>query len=173
MAQIKSRKLNRLTGFNYSTSRYYYVTICTYNKTEFFGSIINNKMVLNQYGDIANEAWKDLPNHHKNIQYDEFIVMPNHVHGIIIIKNPMVGAGPAQPSKPTQPTNLSTIIGSYKSRVTKDINRIKRNVFKWQRSFYDHIIRNDSTLDKIRNYIINNPAQWENDENNLHSKDQA
>ncbi|MBL7073419.1 MAG: transposase [Candidatus Omnitrophica bacterium] len=118
-------------------------------------------MILNQYGNIAKNAWLDLPNHHDNIRLDEFTLMPNHVHGIIGIKNP-VGVGPARPFN-----NLSIIIGSYKSSVTKQINRLNNNAFKWQRSFYDHIIRTDESLYSIREYIINNPSKWDDDENNI------
>ena len=123
-------------------------------------------MILNQYGAIAKNSWVDLPNHHKNIQLDEFIIMPNHIHGIIIINNP-VGNGPARSSKYQKPNNLSVMIGLYKSTVTKQINRINNNIFKWQKSFYDHIIRTEKSLNNIRQYIINNPATWDTDENNI------
>jgi len=93
--------------------------------------------------------------------------MPNHIHGIIIINNP-VGNRPACSSNKYQKrNNLSVIIGSYKSTVTKQINRINNNAFKWQKSFYDHIIRIDESLNKIREYIVNNPAKWDTDENNI------
>ena len=123
-------------------------------------------MVLNQHGNIAYDCWNDLPNHHKNIKLDEFIIMPNHTHGII---NTVAGAGPAWPFiKYKNSNNLSIIIGSYKSTVTKQINRLHNNSFKWQRSFHDEIIRTGNhSLYNIRKYIIDNPANWDADENNI------
>ena len=80
---FKPRKTIRLKEHDYSKQGYYHVTICTYNHLEKFGEIENNKMILSQFGEIAKNAWLDLPNHHKNIKLDEFIIMPNHIHGII------------------------------------------------------------------------------------------
>lgn len=169
MKQFKSRKQNRLKDYDYSNNGYYYVTICTYNREYIFGDAVNNEMILNRCRAIAKNSWVDLPNHHKNIQLDEFIIMPNHIHGIIIINNP-VGNGLARSSNKHTNNNLSIIIGSYKSTVTKQINRINNNRFRWQKSFHDHIIRNDKSLNKIREYIINNPATWDTDENNINYK---
>ena len=93
MKQFKTRKANRLKNYNYCNNGYYYVTICTCNREYLFGEVLNGQMVLNQFGYIAQNSWQDLPNHHKNIELDKFIVMPNHVHGIVIINSP-VGNGP-------------------------------------------------------------------------------
>lgn len=143
------------------------MTICTYNREYLFGDVLKGEMVLNQFGCITQDSWQDMPNHHKNIELDKFIVMPNHIHGIIIINNP-VGNGPARSFNKYQKTdNLSIIIGSYKSTVTKQINRINNNQFKWQKSFHDHIIRSDKSLQNIQEYIVNNPKTWDNDENNI------
>ena len=93
--------------------------------------------------------------------------MPNHIHGIIVTNNP-VGNGPARSFNEYQKiNNLSIVIRSYKSTVTKQINQINDNTFKWQKSFYDHIVRVDESLDNIRNYIFNNPKTWGMDENNI------
>ncbi len=161
-----SRKPKRLNTRDYSQQGYYYITICTYNRLDFFGAIKNNNMVLNQYGHIAKNAWLDIPNHHNNIKLDEFIVMPNHIHGII---NVVVGAGPARPfTKYKNSNNLSIIIGSYKSSVSRQINKLNQNKFKWQKSFHDYIIRTSNhSLYNISQYIINNPSNWGTDENNL------
>ena len=167
MRQFKSRKQNRLNGYDYSVNGYYYVTICTQNREYIFGDISNNEMALNKYGDVAKNSWLDLPNHHENIGLDQFIIMPNHIHGILIINN-LVGYGPARTVN-SKTNNLSIIVGSYKSTVTKQINRINDNIFKWQKSFHDHIIRIDESLNNIRNYIINNPKTWELDKNNIDS----
>ncbi|MBX3043464.1 MAG: hypothetical protein KIT33_05120 [Candidatus Kapabacteria bacterium] len=82
-----NRKRNRLKDFDYSNDGYYFVTICTQNREEFFGKIKNGKMILNEYGAIVEKCWFDLPNHYKNCLLDEFIIMPNHIHGIVIIEN--------------------------------------------------------------------------------------
>lgn len=166
MKPFKPRKQNRLNGYDYSTSGHYSATICTQNRECVFGDIVNNEITLNQYGDIARNSWLDLPNHHIGIELDQFIVMPNHIHGIIII-NSSVGDGPAHSSNNHANNQLSVIIGSYKSTVTKQINRINDDTFKWQKSFYDHIIRDDKSLKNIRDYIINNSKNWELDENNI------
>ena len=164
MNNYPKRKPSRLKEYDYSQSGYYYVTICTQNHEYIFGEVENNGMVLSQCGHIAKESWLDLPSHHKNIQLDEFVIMPNHLHGIIIINNP-VGNWPA-----CSANNLSIIIGLYKSTVTKQINRIINNGFSWQKSFYDHIIRTGESLNNIREYIANNPLNWNTDENNLLNK---
>ena len=92
--------------------------------------------------------------------------MPNHIHGVIIINNP-VGNGHARSGNKNTNNNLSVIIGSFKSAVTKQINRLNEPPFKWQKSFHDHVIRIDESLHSIREYIVNNPSQWDNDEHNI------
>jgi putative transposase len=166
MDMFTSRKPKRLETYNYSRQGYYYITICTYNRVETFGKIEDNKMVLNEYGDIAKKSWLDLPNHHKNMKLDEFIIMPNHVHGIISLT---VGSGPARTfTKYKNTNNLSIIIGSYKSSVSRQINKLDHNKFRWQRSFHENIIRtSDLSLYNIRKYIMNNPLNWDTDENNI------
>jgi putative transposase len=167
MKQFKPRKQNRLKDYDYSRNGCYFVTICTDNRKEIFGNIANSKIILNKYDRIARNSWLDIPNHHKNVKLDVFVVMPNHIHGILIIDNP-VGNGPACSSiKYPKTDNLSTVIGSYKSAVSKQINQLKNIKFKWQKSFHDHITRTDKSLDNIRKYIINNPAKWDRDENNI------
>ena len=163
MQELLTRKQIRLKDYDYSQSGYYYVTICTQNREYIFGDISNVAMILNQYGDVAKNSWLDLPNHHKNTQLDAFVIMPNHIHGIII-KNKPVGNRPA--CSVNKNNNLSVIIGSYKSTVTKQINRIDKPAFQWQKSFHDHIIRTTNSLNNIREYIVNNPLTWNNDENN-------
>lgn len=162
--QYKTRKRTRLEDYDYSQSGFYYVTICTKDREYCFGNIVNDRMTLNPWGNIAKNAWLRLPNHHNNVDIDVFVVMPNHIHGIIIINKP-VGNGPARSTIITN--SLSVIIGSYKSTVTKQINRIDAGTFKWQKSFYDHIIRKPGSLQNIREYIVNNHSTWNIDENNL------
>ena len=133
---------------------------------------------LNNYGNIAEKRWKEIPEHYDNVDIDEYIVMPNHIHGIIIIrpgdKDTVVAVGTEHCSVPTNKNKksygknyglLSKVVKSFKNAVTKDIKNISPNAnIRWQRSFYDHIIRNDEGLDEIRRYIQENPMRWELDE---------
>ena len=128
-------------------------------------------MILNDAGRIAEKIWQEIPDHFDNVKIDAFIVMPNHVHGIIVITDAHVGARHASPlhrshrqSKPT----LGTIVGSYKSAVTKQINRSGGAPATpvWQRNYYENVIRNESALHDIRQYILHNPAKWADDPEN-------
>ena len=176
MKQYKTRKLNRLKDYDYSLTGYYYVTVCTNSRREIFGIIENDTIKINQYGKIVQEAWLKIPNHFNNIELDKFIIMPNHIHGILIIHRP-VGTAPTREgceagtalsfNKNSKNNNLSIIIGSFKSAVSKQINHINNHKFKWQRSFYGHIIRTNDSLHKIREYIANNPLTWDNDDHNI------
>jgi len=167
MKQFKDRKLNRLKDYDYSLNGYYYVTLCTHERVEVLGAVEDGRVIVNKYGEIVRDAWAKIPEHFKNVKLDEFIVMPNHIHGIIIINNP-VGTGHALSSNENRKNNdLSVVIGSFKSAVTRQINRTNRMPFQWQRSFHDHIIRTTHSLKNIREYIINNPETWAADENNI------
>ncbi|MFH1855633.1 MAG: transposase [Candidatus Omnitrophota bacterium] len=171
------RKTNRLTEYDYSQTGYYFVTICSKNKQNIFGKI-NNKFVgallacarndsvkieLTEIGQIIDNHWYDIPNQYDNIDVDEFIIMPNHIHGILIINKRAQAS-----SAPT----ISKIIRSFKSKITmeylKYINQNNLNVSGkiWQRSFYDHVIRNEKSLQNIREYVLNNPQNWPYDEEN-------
>ena len=164
----------RLLSWDYSSSGYYFVTICTHQKKEYFGKINNRKMELSAMGKIAQTYWKEIPKHFPFVILDESVIMPNHVHGIVIITNQKHttndrilhlcrdGACPVS----THKTNvLGNIIGSFKSVVTKCANK-NRIPFHWQSRYYDHIIRSENELHSIREYIHYNPLKWEEDEEN-------
>ena len=161
---MKERKLTRLKGYNYSQSGYYFVTICTKDRGEWFGSIEQESMNLSRYGKIAHDFWAGIPAHFENVGIDEFSVMPNHIHGILIIEENMVGNAYMRSLRNRTKMLLCKIIQQYKASVTRTINSLK-NVFHfgWQKSFYDHVIRNDRSLDNLRQYITNNPLKWELD----------
>ena len=165
MKNHPNRKSNRLKGYDYSQNGYYFVTICTKNYKHFFGKIKNTKMILNEFGEIVKKCWLALPNHYKNCVLDEFIIMPNHLHGIIAIENinPRDNVGNGLKPFPTGKTyGLSEIIRGFKTFSSKDINlKFGKKIFQWQKSFYDHIIRNEKSLFDIRKYIQNNPLKWE------------
>ncbi len=154
------RKLNRLKDYDYSQAGAYYVTICTKNKIHYFGNIMNEQMNLNEYGKIAQDSWKQIPAHYPNIGVDEFVIMPNHIHGIIFLFEDSVTEQCSVTTK-SRFGLLSKIIKSYKESVTKLIrNEFNDTDFSWQRSFYDHVIRDEEGLNKIREYIYYNPLKW-------------
>lgn len=152
---LPNRKPTRLQNFDYSNSGCYLITICTNNKQHLFGCVDDGSVCLNAYGHIAAEEFEDLPRHYKMIEALKYIVMPNHVHAIIAINC-------AERSRPF-PT-IPTIIGLYKSGVSKRIHMIKPDIDVWQKSFYDHIIRNENEYLRVWKYIDENPLKWETDE---------
>ncbi len=177
--KIQARKTIRLKGYDYTHAAAYFATICTRHQECYFGDILNGEMKLSVMGGIADQCWKYIPDHFRNVQLDEYRVMPNHVHGIVIIMNPdnddqFVGTrhvASLQNDKPTRKfgplpsKSLHTVIGSYKSAVTKLIH-CKGYRFGWQSRFHDHIIRDQKDLDRIRAYIHDNPAKWDFDKQN-------
>ena len=168
---IYNRKRNRFAGYDYSTPGCYFVTICTHGMKEYFGRVKNGEMLLNDAGRIVQECWLDLPNHYKNCMLHAFVIMPNHIHGIIeIVGN---GLKPFQNEPTTNKRNglkpfptygLSEIIRGFKTYSSKYINQKSKHKFTWQKSFYDHIIRNDEELIRISDYIEKNPLLWKQDE---------
>lgn len=179
------RKPNRLENFDYSQNSYYFVTICTKDRINYFGEIYNHgEMVLNDCGVIVFDRLKNIPQFYNGVFLDEFIVMPNHIHAIIIIQNNHINVGTEQCSvqynnaakkimtaqcavTTNKKSNLSQIIKSYKEICTKQIrNNLALTEFQWQRSFYDHIIRTEKSLIKIREYIKNNLVKWHLDKYN-------
>ncbi len=134
-----------------SQNRFYFVTICAKNRKEYFGEIKNEEMVSNVYGEIAEKLWLKIPKHFEDVELDEHIIMPNHVHGIIIIdsnEEPVGNRHACSLQEGRQYQKLPVVMGSYKSAVTRKINQIL-NKFNWQKSFYDHIIRNESTFGSL------------------------
>ena len=170
------RQSIRLKNYNYAGNGYYFVTICIQDKQCFFGDVIDGKMQLSSAGKIAQQYWSEIPQHSKHTYLDKFIIMPNHVHGIIIIDNPEnprrnVPTGVdnecdlSQTMSKLSPKSgtLSVIIRSYKSSATRSRRQTGDNIFQWQSRFYEHIIRDEKSLNNIRHYIIHNPAKWAED----------
>ncbi len=163
---MKFSKQRRLPEYDYNSNGYYFVTICTKNRIPWFGHIEDEHMVLFEKGKIVQECWDEIPTHFPNIQLDEFIVMPDHVHGIIIIDtDPFIPVGAADLRHLQQGDRtkmlIPKVIQGWKSTVSRRINNPS---FAWQRSYYDHIIRNETALYNIRVYIQNNPLQWQLDQ---------
>jgi putative transposase len=151
------RRSIRLNGYDYSASGAYFITICTHEREYLFGDIVDETMVLNEFGDVARSHWQQLAQYHPNLIMDESIVMPNHLHGIIILDSSIANT-----------KSISEIIRGFKTFAAKAINKERglRGVLVWQRNYYDRIIRNELELDRVRQYIINNPRNWDADKNN-------
>jgi putative transposase len=150
------RQSIRLKGYDYSRSGAYFITICTHEREYLFGDIVNGTMELNSIGDIARTHWQKLAQHHPNIIVDESIVMPNHLHGIICLESSI-----------DTTKSIAEIIRGFKTFSAKAINKERdlRGVPVWQRNYYDRIIRNQLEFDRVRQYIINNPQNWDTDKN--------
>jgi putative transposase len=179
------RRSVRLSGYDYSQNGAYFVTVCTNNRKCLFGEIKDGKMYLNDAGKIVCQCWDEIPMHFPHVDRDVFVVMPNHIHGIVVID----GRGKACDGgtincrgtacrAPTverfaQPISgsIPTVMRSFKSAVTKRINELKHTPGEglWQRNYYEHIIRNESEWNRIRQYIVDNPAQWDMDRENPHA----
>ena len=156
------RRSIRLKGYDYTSPGGYFITVVTYQRECLFGEIVNGEMRLNKFGKIAESCWYEIPDHFPNVKLGTHMVMPNHVHGIIIInESPTVGVRHASPL-------LGTIVGSYKSAVTKRINEIDGTpgAVVWQRNYFDHIICNEKERNNIHLYIGANPLNWVTDNEN-------
>lgn len=154
----------RFDKYDYAQNGFYFVTISTHNRVNCLGEIRDGVMVLNDRGCVVQRVWYELPGHYPNCCVDEHVIMPNHVHGIIEINNNNVGEG----FKPSPTHGLSEIIRAFKTFSSRRINETAGSkIFQWQRGFYDHIIRNEQDLNRVREYIQNNPMQWEMDEENV------
>jgi len=190
--EIHHRRSIRLWDFDYSGAGAYFITICTHERESVFGNLVDGVMRLNYWGLIVRECWEHLPNHFSQVALDEFVVMPNHVHGIIILNHglPNVGARHASPCSRITPDcgsdentrathasplresgsksgSIAAIVGSFKSAVTRRINQTRQapGGSVWQRNYYERVIRDDRELNNIRQYIEDNPRKWADDEN--------
>lgn len=175
------RQSARYRGYDYSQPGAYFVTMVTRDHLCLFGKLINGKIHLDNLGKIVNDCWCQIPNHFNNIEVEPYIVMPNHIHGIITIINnhrrgtiyraPTIDNFTSQPNnenyldkfgKPV-PGSLATVIRTYKAAVSRLARRELHMVNIWQRNYYEHIVRDEHELDKIVSYILANPDQWMDD----------
>jgi REP-associated tyrosine transposase len=178
------RRAGRWFAYDYSQAGAYFVTICAADRQGPFGRIEGARMRLNRMGQVADECWRGIPGHFEDVELDTFVVMPNHVHGIIVIGD-MGATGatgamhasplpPGQGARATGPAarSLGAIVGSYKAVVSKRINEIRATPGRsvWQRNYHEHVIRNGQQLNRIRRYIEANPANWMLDYENPQAK---
>jgi putative transposase len=173
------RRSIRLPDHDYTSPGAYFVTIRTHQGKLLFGEVVDGEMRLTEWGQLVSDCWLQIPEHFAHVKLDTWVVMPNHLHGILVIINPVVGAQHAAPLPPAplppaplpsrrtniQSGSLGAIVRSFKSAVTRRINRMwgTPGTPVWQRNYYEHIIRNDAALERIREYIQHNPARWSED----------
>jgi len=185
---LNQQRSIRLQDYDYSQEGAYFITICTQGKECLFGNIVDGEMVLNDAGGMVQKEWGKLINRFSHIKLDKFVVMPNHFHGIVIIKNapvgvPLVGTqhglvyknrqreGRPQGYAPTKKREtIGKIVGTFKSLTTNQyIRGVKSKKYPsfekrfWQHNYHEHIIRNEESWQTVRDYIINNPEKWEDD----------
>jgi len=174
--EIHHRRSIRLRGYDYSQPGSYYVTLCTQGKEHLFGQIVEGEMHRNELGDYIAGCWQWLAKRYPNVVLDEWTVMANHLHGIIVITD---GAGGSRTARvvvdsncrggsrtaPTKRKPLGRLVGAFKTMSTDRVNEMRGTPgsLLWQRDFYDHIIRNEDELNKIREYIRTNPLRWDTD----------
>jgi len=162
----KQRRSIRLKEYNYSQEGWYFVTICVNKRKHLFGRINISGMILNTFGMIVKHYWSNIPKRYPNVRIDQYIIMPNHIHGIIqILKDGItVEAIHESPQhiKHRRKMLLPKIIGYVKMNSAKSINKLrgKKGIAVWQRSYWDRIIRNEQELNRIRQYIVDNPVKW-------------
>lgn len=171
--RTNQRKALRLPNYDYSRAGAYFVTLVAKDRRHLFGEMVGQEMQVNRLGCTVRDVWHDLPNHYAHVATDTFIVMPNHIHGIIIIHDLSVRAiheSPLQHS-PIERRRmlLPKIIGRLKTVSAKRINEMRHtpSVPVWQRGYYDHVIRSETDLNDTRHYIHSNPLRWHLDEENL------
>ncbi|MBC8335631.1 MAG: transposase [Anaerolineales bacterium] len=183
--KIHHRRSIRLKGYDYAQAGAYFVTVVTWQRETLCGKVVDEEMVLNDMGEIVQKWWHQIPTHFPNVELGAFVIMPNHIHGIIMITEGR-GAVPAsdtelqelqesQQGRETLPLpfqkhpTLGQIVAYFKYQSTKEINALDGTgaITKfWQRNYYDRIIRNEREMSRIWDYIEANPARWEKDEEN-------
>jgi REP element-mobilizing transposase RayT len=155
---------HRLVDYNYCDPGWYYITICTDRHVWQFGNIVNGQVDLNEAGSIVQAVWESLPQRFPGIALDEYVIMPNHVHAILVLPEKYPFESYADKKDWRRPS-VSTILRTFKGAATHRIRHTtSKTTFQWQPNYYDHIVRNDPDIDRIRLYIINNPAQWLEDQ---------
>ncbi len=165
----------RLQNWDYAWPAMYFVTICTKNRHCNLGDIKNGWVYLSEIGKIVFKYWLEIENHFDNINLDDWIIMPNHLHGIIVIKDDKdfdncrdttCHVSTKREFGYTVPKSLSSIIQAFKASVKRECNK-NNFYFQWQPNYYEHIIRDENDYDRIKKYIAFNPLNWFYDRNNI------
>ncbi len=193
--QIHHRHSIRLKGYDYTQQGIYFITICTHKRAHLFGEVVDGKMVLNPFGRVVATYWQRIPRHFPHVQLGTWVVMPNHIHGLIIITDDSGGEAPPQVPMPAEidgdaqipgqsdtiegclaptmphgapPGSVGAIVGNVKSTVTRRINQMRHTpgAVVWQRNYWESIVHTPEAYARVENYIRLNPARWQAD--NLH-----
>ena len=184
-----NRRSIRLSEYDYSRRGAYFVTLCVHNRECLYGKIEKGKMQLNDAGKYVKKCWMDIPGHFPYIQLDEYAIMPNHIHGILILRDVPVGANNHSPECMDQPgannhsplqqnpnrvcgtsKTIGSVVRGFKIGVTKWFRDNSFDAVVWQRNYFEHICRDENELFRIRQYIRDNPINWASDEENMASK---
>ncbi len=169
---LPKRKVIRLENYDYRRNGCYFITICASNKAHLFGEIVSNTMVNSQIGAVAFDELKLIEKHHENTKVLNSVIMPNHIHIILSIEKTTVSPGESEYNSFSKALrgSVSTIVGSYKSAVSKAVHMVENSVTArsdptkvWQTRFYEHVIRNDDDYFRIWQYIDENPQKWNGD----------
>jgi REP-associated tyrosine transposase len=169
--RTERRRSIRLRGYDYSRPGIYFFTICAAGRAALFGNVVDGMMLPNNAGRTVRQVWAELPRHYSGVEIDAFVVVPNHIHGVIVLTN-SVGAGSPRPAAgagtaPLQGT-LGRVVARFKYESTQRLNSARGTpgARLWQRNYYEHVVRGGESLDGIRRYIFENPAHWESDPEN-------
>jgi REP element-mobilizing transposase RayT len=167
------RRSIRLPGYDYSQAGAYFVTVVAQNRLCLFGDIENGTMRLNEAGQMVEGVWDAIPAHYPGVDVDAFVLMPNHVHGVIVLGDGLLERGPAPAVAPPPTLSVGDVMHRFKTMTTKRYaDGVRQRGWTpfpgrlWQRNYYEHIIRDESALQRIREYIAENPARWDEDQEN-------
>ena len=163
----------RLRGYDYAQPVAYFVTVCTQDRVCLLGEVVDGRMRLSRFGRVVLECWADITRHFPGVNVDLHVVMPNHLHGIRAIAHPGRGTACRSPTateafgRPS-PNSIPTVVRSFKSAATRRSNIVRETPGEsvWQRSYYERVIRNEEELNAVRQYILDNPAKWQEDADN-------
>jgi putative transposase len=164
-SRLTNRRSIRLRDFDYTQNASYFVTICTVQRLCLFGEIVNGEVRLSPIGEIVNSRWRDLPAHTPGLYLDVWVVMPNHLHGIVVLPGSDRARIPDDSPRGPHPGSLGAAIGGFKSAVSREVAMNNLSVVRplWQRNYFERVIRNDRELAAIQRYILENPLRWDYD----------
>lgn len=169
------RRSIRLPGFDYAQAGTYFVTLCAAGRECLFGDVVDGHVTLTPLGEVVTACWEAIPVHAPAVDLDAYVVMPNHLHGLVVITADGANERGIANHRPRTerfgqpvPGSLPTILRSFKAAVTSQVNVLRRTPGApvWQRNYYEHIVRDDRSRERIRSYIAANPSQWDEDTDN-------
>jgi len=166
LPSTRNRRSIRLDGYNYACPGAYFITLCTYRREPLFGQVKNGAVDLSPVGELAEACWLSIEDHFSNVRLDEFVIMPNHLHGLIFLANTSDVCAP--PESGCRPGSVGAVIGSFKSETTRRTRQFGylRGVTIWQRNYFEHVVRDEAGLERIREYIVGNSLRWDLDREN-------